>query len=229
MATIKAKPEIYWISGSPYAWRVMLALEIKKVAYDSHLLDAARGDLKTAEFLRLNPRGLVPVLTHGDYVLTESLAILAYLDRQFPSPRIFGEHPYETAQIWRLISEYLSYLHGPLSRVTTPIFAGKAAEKAEDIHAALRIVHAELARLEENLTLATWLASESISAADIAIYPFLRLLLRAASKPAAAPLGFGLLPLREAYPRLAAWAQEVERIPGYERTFPPHWKELQPA
>ena len=90
MAKLKAKPELHWISGSPYAWRVMLALEVKQVPYVSRLLDSSKGDLETQEFLRLNPRGQVPVLTHGDYVLTESLAILAYLDRQFPTPPIFG-------------------------------------------------------------------------------------------------------------------------------------------
>ena len=90
-------PELYWISGSPYAWRVMLALEVKQVPYVSRLLDSSKGDLKTGEFLRLNPRGQVPVLTHGDYVLTESLAILAYLDREFPTPPLFGARAYETA------------------------------------------------------------------------------------------------------------------------------------
>jgi glutathione S-transferase len=228
-ARSKAKPELHWISGSPYAWRVMLALEVKQVPYVSRLLESSRGDLKTPEFLRLNPRGQVPVLTHGDYVLTESLAILAYLDREFPAPPILGEHPYETAQIWRIISEFLSYLSAPLGRVVTPIYGGKAAEKAEDIQAAMPAVHAELARLEQTLGSATWLATDRISAADIVLYPSVRSLLRAAAKEAAAPLNLGLLPLRTSYPRLAAWIGEVERVPGYERTFPPHWKERQAA
>jgi len=229
MARSKAKPELHWISGSPYAWRVMLALEVKQVPYVSRLLESSKGDLKTQDFLRLNPRGQVPVLTHGDYVLTESLAILAYLDRQFPTPPIFGEYAYETAQVWRVISEFLSYLNGPMGRVVTPIYAGKAAEKAEDIQAAMRSVHSELARLEQSLGLAPWLATDGISAADLTLYPSVRSLMRAASKPAALALGLGLLPLRSAYPRLAAWVQEIERIPGYERTYPPHWREAQAA
>src|SRR5882672_3639677 len=140
MARSKAKPELHWISGSPYAWRVMLALEVKQVPYVSRLLDSSKGDTKTPEFLRLNPRGHVPVLTHGDYVLTESLAILAYLDREFPTPPIFGEYAYETAQVWRVISEFLSYLQAPLNRVVLPIYGDKVAEKAEDIRAAMPAV-----------------------------------------------------------------------------------------
>ena len=56
--TTKPQPELYWISGSPYAWRVMLTLEVKQARYASHLLEASKGDLKKPEYLRLNPRVL---------------------------------------------------------------------------------------------------------------------------------------------------------------------------
>lgn len=59
----------------------------------------------------------------------------------------------------------------------------------------------------------------------MAIYPFIKSLLRAASKAAAAPLELGLLPFDARYPRLAAWMERVEQIPGYERTYPPHWRQ----
>jgi len=77
-------------------------------------------------------------------VLNESLAIMAYLDRAFPAPSIFGESAHEAARNWRLISEFFSYLYGPLNRIVTPLYAGKTAEKADDIRAALPVVHEEL-------------------------------------------------------------------------------------
>jgi len=54
-------------------------------------------------------------------------------------------------------------------------------------------------------------------------------LLRAASKDAAAAFNLGILPLSTSYPRLADWTQNVERIPGFARTYPPHWREAQAA
>lgn len=224
MATQQKRIEVFWISGSPYAWRVLLTLEFKRLEYDSTLLEASKGDLKKPEYLALNPRGKVPVLKDGDFVLYESLAIMAYLDRQYPEPALFGRNPRETGTIWRAISEYPAYLHGPLDRIVRPVFFGKTAEKVDDIRAAVPEVHAELARLEASVGNAPWLSGEAISATDIALYPFIKALLRAAAKEAATPFALGLLPFAARYPRLAAWMQRVEAIPGYDRTYPPHWK-----
>lgn len=216
--------ELFWISGSPYAWRVQLALEVKRLPYASRLLEASKGDLKQPEYLALNPRGQVPTLKDGDEVLTESLAILVYLDLKYPQAPLFGADARASARVWRLISEYLSYLDRPAGRVITPIYNGKIAENRDDIRAAVPRVHAELARLEDHLGAAPWLGGEALCAADLAIYPFIKSLLRAAGKEAAAQLDLGLLPFEARYARLGAWMQRVERLPGYDRTYPPHWR-----
>ena len=87
--------EVYWGSGSPFAWRVLLALEHKRLPYVSHLLQFSKQEHKSPQMLALNPRGRVPVLKDGDYVCFESLAILYYLDRKYPEPPIFGRTPEE--------------------------------------------------------------------------------------------------------------------------------------
>ena len=74
--------EVYWGSGSPYAWRVLLALEHKGLPYTAHLLQFSKQEHKSPHMLQMNPRGRVPVLKDGDYVCFESLAILYYLDLQ---------------------------------------------------------------------------------------------------------------------------------------------------
>src|SRR3954470_18066619 len=74
--------ELYWGSGSPFAWRVMLTLEVKRLSYESKLLEFSKSEHKTPSFLRLNPRGKIPVLKDGDLVLYESLAIMAYLEKK---------------------------------------------------------------------------------------------------------------------------------------------------
>jgi hypothetical protein len=40
----------------------------------------------------------------------------------------------------------------------------------------------------------------------------------------ARPLELGFLPLETTYPALAAWVKRIEALPGYERTYPPHWR-----
>src|SRR4051794_37484747 len=102
--------ELYWGSGSPFAWRVMLTLEVKGLAYESKLLEFSKSDHKTDAYLKLNPRGKVPTLKDGGFVVYESLAIMSYLDRKYPAPPLFGTSAEETGLIWQAISECDSYL-----------------------------------------------------------------------------------------------------------------------
>src|SRR5262249_42823324 len=132
----KADLEVFWVSGSPYAWRVLLTLEVMQLQYISRLLEASMGEVKAPEYLKLNPRGTVPTLRNGDVVVRESLAIMAYLDRRYPEPSLFGANAHQVARAWRLISEYASYAHGPVTRVIAPLYAGKVAEKKSDLLAA---------------------------------------------------------------------------------------------
>jgi glutathione S-transferase len=221
-----SKPlELFWIAGSPFSWRVMLTLEAKEILYTPRLLQASQGEHKKPHFLALNPRGKVPTLRDGDFVLYESIAIMQYLEESHPARPMFGQSAHETAAIWRAISEFSSYLQPPIVRVYGPLLTGKSQEMATDVHAALPEVHAELEKLEASLAPAAWLVGTEITAADTTAYPFLKLLLRAGGKDEASPFDLGLLPFKDRYPRLATWMEQIERLPGYERTYPPHWRQ----
>jgi len=111
--------EVFLISGSPFVWRVLLALEIKRAAYTTRLLERSKNEHKTPDYLALNPRGKVPTLKDGDFILSESLAILAYLDRKIPEPPLFGRTPAETGRIWQAISEWTSYVEPAGARKLT--------------------------------------------------------------------------------------------------------------
>ena len=63
------------------------------------------------------------------------------------------------------------------------------------------------------------------SAADIVIFPSLQLLLRALARPEARDLSSRFLPLDVNYPALSRWIARVEALPGYEKTYPPHWRD----
>jgi glutathione S-transferase len=217
--------EVFWGSGSQPSWRVLLALEVKGLKYLSHLISFTAGDHKKPEFLRLNPRHRVPVLKDGDFILYESLAILAYLDRKFPDKPLFGKTPEETGLVWREISEFQSDVEPALvDGVVRPIFFNRVEESRGKIEESLVKVHEELSRYEATLSKRHWLVGDALSAADIAIFPQLMALLRAATRPAAVGLKLNLLPFEETYPGLAAWMARIEAVPGYANTYPPHWR-----
>lgn len=74
----------YWRSSAAY--RVRIALHLKGLAFDSvpvHLVQGG-GEQRTPAFAARNPQKLVPTLQHGDAVLTQSLAIIEYLDETWP-------------------------------------------------------------------------------------------------------------------------------------------------
>jgi glutathione S-transferase len=217
--------ELYWGSGSPFAWRVMLMLEVKRLPYDSKLLEFSKDEHKAPAYLKLNPRGKVPTLKDGHYVLYESLAIMSYLDRKYPDPPLFGNTAEETGLIWRVLAECESYMVPAGDKVVRPLFSGKGLDKIDEIRGAAQTIREELKRIDERLAGSQWLVGDKISAADIGVFPLVQLLLRAASKEAARPFHLDLLPLAQSFPNLATWLQRVEALPNYERTYPPHWRQ----
>jgi len=216
--------ELYWGSGSPFAWRVMLTLEVKGLEYESKLLEFSKGDHKTPAYLKLNPRGKVPTLKDGDFVLYESLAIMSYIDRKYPDPPLFGKTPEETGLIWRWLAECESYVVSAGDKLVRPIFFGQGLERVEEIQQGAQTLRDEFKRLDERLARSQWLIRDKLSAADIGIFPITQLVLRAASKEAAQPFNLGFLPLEQRFPNIARWVQRIEALPNYQRTYPPHWR-----
>jgi len=216
--------ELYWGSGSPFAWRVMLTLEVKGLEYESKLLEFSKGDHKTPAYLKLNPRGKVPSLKDGDFVLYESLAIMSYIDRKYPDPPLFGKTPEETGLIWRWLAECESYVVSAGDKLVRPIFFGQGLERVEEIQQGVQTLRDEFKRLDERLARSQWLVGDKLSAADIGIFPITQLVLRAASKEAAQPFNLGFLPLERRFPSIARWVQRIEALPNYQRTYPPHWR-----
>ena len=216
--------ELHWGSGSTPAWRVMLALAFKGLPYTSKLLSFSARDTRSPAFLALNPRGKVPTLVHDGLVLNESLAILAYLDRAFPDRPIFGTTAAAGGRIWRHVMEYESHGNPTFSAVARPILFGRAVDEAEAVRAAVPALHAELDTLNTSVANG-YFEGDTLSAADFVWYCGVAFLLRAATRPAAQGLDLGLLPFAARWPNVVRWAGNVEAIPGFDATIPPHWLE----
>jgi glutathione S-transferase len=216
--------EVFWGSGSPYAWRVLLALEHKQLPYVSHVLQFSKQEHKSPHMLALNPRGRVPVLKDGDYVCFESLAILYYLDLKYPQRPLFGSSPEEAGTIMRVICEYQAYIEPHATTITRAIFSGKADLEADEITAAMHAVASEARTIEARLSKSDWIVGEAYSAVDMVIFPGIQLVKRALERPQARALSSRFMPVEVNYPALGRWLARVAAQPGYERTYPPHWR-----
>lgn len=219
--------EIHWGSGSPYAWRVLLAAELKGVPYESHLLSFQAKDHKAPAFLAMNPRGKVPVLKDGGRVVTESMAIMHYIDGLATGPSLFGDSIDERTAVWEWTSRVIYELEDPVNAFARPLVFGKPGDDVPgEVAAALPKLQAELEQFEAGLAGRDWLCGGAgPSAADLAAFPHIKFIERAVGKPAAKALDLPLLPWSAHYPNIGAWVARIEALPGYERTYPPHWRE----
>ena len=217
--------EVFWGSGSGPAWRVLLALAIKGVPYESRLLSFSKAEHKAPELLAISQRGKVPIIRDGDFGLSESLAILTYLERKHPTPPLFGTTPEDAGHILRVIMDHECYGAPTMLTITRPLLTAKHDEQRDKIKETLPLVRDELARLTKQLGDHAFFIGDTISAADIFVFPLIKTLERALAKPGADTFDHGLRPLGSAYPELAAWVARIEALPGYDATFPPHWRE----
>ncbi len=217
--------EVFWGSGSGPAWRVLLALAIKKVPYESRVLSFSKKETQTPEMLAMSPRGKVPVVRDGDFVLAESLAILHYLDRKHPTPPLFGTTPEEAGRVMQAIMDHECYGLAAISAFARPLLFERLDVQRDQCVLAIDGARAELEKLERALDRREWLALGSVSAADIFVYPQIKTLERALGKPGAATVEHGLGPIATVFPNLGAWCARIEALPGYDATYPPHWRQ----
>eukprot|EP01094_Clydonella_sp_ATCC50884_P007418 TRINITY_DN165_c0_g1_i10.p1 TRINITY_DN165_c0_g1~~TRINITY_DN165_c0_g1_i10.p1 ORF type:complete len:219 (+),score=72.85 TRINITY_DN165_c0_g1_i10:150-806(+) len=203
---------LYWIGGSPYAWAVSLALEYKGLEYEHKLLSASDGELKTPEFLALNPRGKVPVLVDQALAVYESQAIIMHLELSYPDkPSLLPKDKALRAKALTRANE-IQYLTAA-AMALRPLFGG--GEVAEEVKSALV---AEVRRWEayalESSRESGFLVGDAFSVADANLIPYLALLKR-----------FGFNFSQEKFPALALYLSRHTDCPHFQRLYPPHWKE----
>jgi glutathione S-transferase len=208
----------YCGSGSPYAWKVWLTLEHKQIPYEFKLLSFDRGDLKQPEFRAVNPRGQVPAIVDDGFALWESSAIVEYLEERFPERPLLPSEAKGRALVRRLMLEADNHLYPAMGDLLSATLFRKATEPEDPA----RIAAGREGFLRE---LATWEAllmgdflAGSLSLADFAAYPHLRMVRRIDERQPQNGLGDRMPP------RLGAWMRRIEALPYYARTIPPHWK-----
>ena len=87
----------YWRSGA--AWRTRIGLNLKGLTYDQQGIDLRTGAQAAEAFVALNPQGLVPALEVDGVVLTQSPAILEWLEEAYPVPPLLPVDPLDRARV----------------------------------------------------------------------------------------------------------------------------------
>ena len=91
--------KLYHNDMSSCAQKVRFALAEKGLDWEGEELDLRRGDQQRPDYLRINPKGLVPALLHGGQIIIESNIILDYLNEAFPEPPLLPEAPLGRARV----------------------------------------------------------------------------------------------------------------------------------
>jgi maleylacetoacetate isomerase len=117
--------KLYSYYRSSAAYRVRIALNLKRCAYDLVPVHLTRdgGGQRRPDFLDINPQGLVPTLDDGGTILTQSLAIIEYLDARFPKPRLIPPEPIDRARVQALAQIVACDIH-PLNNLRVRRYLG---------------------------------------------------------------------------------------------------------
>ena len=91
--------ELYGYWRSQAAYRVRIAMALKGIDWREHLVDLMKGEQFAGAVAQHNPHHTVPVLIDGQRVLTQSLAIIEYLNDIDPQPPLLPADPYQRAKV----------------------------------------------------------------------------------------------------------------------------------
>ena len=94
---------LYQYENSVCAQKVRITLAEKKLEWEAREVDLFKSEQYDPEYLKLNPKGVVPTLIHEGRPINESTLICEYLDEVFPDPPLIPEDPYQRTQVrlWR--------------------------------------------------------------------------------------------------------------------------------
>jgi maleylacetoacetate isomerase len=207
--------KLYNYFRSSASYRVRIALNLKGLPYEAVVIDV-RPPLsaqRTAQYLALNPLGLVPVLVDGERVLTQSLAIIEYLDETHPEPPLLPQEPPARARV-RALALAIACEMAPLNNSGVleylkagPLAAAESAVNAWYGHWIARGFRALEQEVHKSSGDGRHMFGAAVTLADVLLVPQMYNARR---------FGCELAP----YPTLVAIAAHLETLPAFARAAP---------
>lgn len=207
--------KLYTYFRSSAAFRVRIALNLKGLKYDSLPKAFAKKEHRAAEYLAVNPQGLIPALDIGGSVLSQSLAIMEYLDEQYPAPAFLPKDALGRAQVRSMTLAIVADLH-PLNNLRVLNYLKRELKQEEDgVNTWYRHWVTEgFTGLEQQArthsTSGRYCYGDSISMADICLVPQMFNARRFKTDLTPFPTLVGISTHLEALPAFAAARPEVQ-------------------
>jgi glutathione S-transferase len=196
--------KLYDFPQSPNCQKVKLVLAEKDLSYETVFVDLMNNAQRSADFLRLNPYGKVPVLIDEDEVIYDSTIINEYLDDEYPHPPLMPTGSDERARA-RLFEDFADNSFIPQTNVLATELS-KAADQIDQEQ--IQRYRSDLVRvlefLDRHLEGKEYLVQE-FSLADVAFVPRLLVL---------APLG---VTVPESLTNVMAWIERLGQRPSVQK------------
>ncbi|HVY06816.1 MAG TPA: glutathione S-transferase family protein [Burkholderiales bacterium] len=185
---------------SAYAMKVKIALNEKKIEYETAIPDGMSNGTATGEFVDANPRAEVPTLLDGDLGIFDSTVILEYLEEKWPSPALLPETPAERARV-RMIEDVMDTRYEANNWGTFEVLRYKRASGtlAEQLIAyGRKNIEGLQAWLNRRLGDRPWFNGDAFGWGDLSVIPYLN---RSA--------GYGYLPAKGS--KLLDWFERANQ------------------
>lgn len=168
--------KLYTLSRSSASYRVRIALNLKGLKYEPITKILGKGEHRTPEYLAVNPQGLLPALEIDGVVLSQSLAIIEYLDERYPNPRLLPEDPLDRARVRSLALAIACDIH-PINNLRVLNYLRNELGQSEEavntwyrhwVREGFRGLEVELRRYSSNRR---YCYGDTLSLADVCLVP----------------------------------------------------------
>lgn len=123
--------KLYGYFRSSASYRVRIALNLKKLAYEYAPVNLLRGEAAAAEYRKLSPQAIVPTLEDQGLIIPQSLAICEYLEERYPNPPLMPRAPAGRARVRALALAVACEIH-PLANRRVQQFLGERFKLGEN-------------------------------------------------------------------------------------------------
>ena len=192
--------KLYMTEMSGNSFKIRVLASMLGVTYETIRIDWENREHKSPAFLKLNPRGQVPVMEIEGQIFWDSTAHLVYIARKFGGEAWLPSDPLQMADVMQWLAFAQDEVQFGLQWARgAAVYARRRESLAgylQDGRSALEILELQLSKTED------WLALRRATLADIACYPYVK----------RAPEGG--LPLDQ-YPLVCGWLARCEALPGW--------------